>query len=213
MQESIPQPSADAADSLDLGMLLGQNLAFGMVAGRCSAAQAEALRRLREEKVYKRRSTTWKEFCPQYLNMSSSQADRIIRLWEEFGAGYFELAQLTRISSETYRAVEPAVKEGALHFNGDVIELDPRNAEKVASAVAELRRNMPAPEPRELEMSERLDALEKRCAAVLIEFDAIARQKCEKEDWDRFAIVLNCASALLRRIEIENHLRDDDGGI
>jgi hypothetical protein len=33
--------------------------------------------------------------------MTSNHADRIIRLWQEFGAGYFELAQLTRVSAET----------------------------------------------------------------------------------------------------------------
>jgi hypothetical protein len=38
---------ADDAELLDLGSVLGQNLTFGLVAGRCSAAQAASLRRLR----------------------------------------------------------------------------------------------------------------------------------------------------------------------
>src|SRR5258708_30810735 len=96
---------------LDLGILLGQNHALGVVAGRCSAAQASAIRRLREERHYERATLRWKEFCPRYLNMSDSQANRIVALLDEFGPGYFTLAQLTRVSPETFRAIAPAVGE------------------------------------------------------------------------------------------------------
>src|SRR3974390_1997395 len=85
---------------LDLGVILGQNLAFGLIAGRCSAAQAESLRRLREEGLFRRANLTWKEFCPKYLKISRSEADRTIQLWEEFGPAYFEVSQLTRISPD-----------------------------------------------------------------------------------------------------------------
>jgi hypothetical protein len=60
---------------------------------------------LRENKLYKRVSPDWREFCDGYLNINRGQADHIIRLLDEFGPGYFELAQLTRISPETYRAI------------------------------------------------------------------------------------------------------------
>ena len=39
---------ADEQQILELGMALGQRRAFGMVAGRCTAAQAECLRNVRE---------------------------------------------------------------------------------------------------------------------------------------------------------------------
>ena len=74
----------------------------------------------------------WREFCTSYLKISGSEADRIIRLWEEFGASYFELAQLIRISPEGYRAIEPAVKDGALHHEGEAIEFDAENSRKLA---------------------------------------------------------------------------------
>lgn len=127
-------------EMLDLGIALGQNHAFGLIAGRCSAAQAETLRRVREEKVYLKCSSRWDEFCPKYIGMSSAQADRVINLLEEFGPKYFSVAQLTRISAETYRAIEPAVKDGAIECKGEVIELAPENTRKLARAVAELRR-------------------------------------------------------------------------
>jgi hypothetical protein len=58
---------------LELGVALGRSHTFGLVAGRCSAAQA----------------------------------DRIIRLLEEFGPTFFELSQMIRIPAGTFRAIAP----------------------------------------------------------------------------------------------------------
>src|SRR4051812_29211684 len=133
----------DAQIMLDLGIALGQQHAFAIVAGRCSAAQAETLRRIREEKAYLKCSPLWREFCPKYLGMSSSQADRIIHLLDEFGPKYFSVAQVTRISAEVYRAIAPAVQDGVLEFKGETIELAPENVRAVTAAVAGLRRGAP----------------------------------------------------------------------
>src|SRR5215468_10490764 len=124
--ELIMQPAnidlpPELADVLETGVLLGQNQSFGLVAGRCSAAQAEALLRLRESKCYHRLGKNWKEFCPQFLKMSSSQVDRIIRAWQEFGPAFFELQKLMSISPTVYRSIEPAIKDGAIHFNDEAI--------------------------------------------------------------------------------------------
>ena len=94
-------------------------------------AQAASLRYLRNYRVYKTAATSWKEFCPKYLNMSSAQADDIIRLYEEFGGEYFELAQLTRVSVETYRAMEPHIENHVLHYIGEEIPLHPENAARL----------------------------------------------------------------------------------
>ncbi len=158
---------------LDLGIVLGQNQAFALMAGRCSAAQAESLRRLRTEKLYKRVSEHWKEFCPQYLKLSASQADNIIRLWEEFGAGYFEIAQLTRVSPETYRALAPAVENGVLNLNGEHIELTIENSRKVAAAVAKIRRALPQKDLPEIPIPDRVERLVKLCNTLADEFGAI----------------------------------------
>ena len=165
---------------LELGMLLGQNQAFGFLGGRCSAAQAESIRRLRNEKLYKRVIEHWKAFCPRYLRMSGTQADNIIRLWEEFGAGYFEVAQLTRVSPETYRALEPAVNNGVLNLNGEQIELTVENSRKVAAAVSEMRRSLPSKKPaRELGLDERITRLDRLCTTIIDEFSAIPRSSEE----------------------------------
>jgi len=139
-------------EMLQLGVALGQQHAFGLVAGRCSAAQAETLRRIREEKLYLNCAPAWKEFCPKYLGMSGTHADHIIRLLDEFGPKYFAVSQLTRISADVYRAIAPAVHDGVLEYKGETIELAPKNAPAVRAAVAGLRREAgvkkpPPPDP------------------------------------------------------------------
>jgi len=146
MDQPVSELPAELA-GLQLGQSLGQNLSFAIMAGRCSAAQAEALLHIRESRLYLRCSPSWKQFCPAFLHISATQADRLIRLWQLHGPAIFELRQLIRISPEGFSAVEPFIKENALHFNHEAIELDPQNSQKIAEAVAQLRRDT-APAPR-----------------------------------------------------------------
>jgi len=162
------RPEVD--EILDLGMVLGQNQAFGFLAGRCSAAQAEGLRRLRTEKVYKRVTEHWNDFCPRYLRMSGTQADRIIRLLEEFGPGYFDMAQLTRVSPETYRLIEPSISEGVLKLNGKEIELTVENAREVAAAVSEVRKAVPR---KRITPRDHITCLSHLCTEIMYHFKEI----------------------------------------
>src|SRR6476660_6636421 len=136
MKEEISKTGSQK--SLDIGILLGQNNAFALIAGRCSAAQAATIRRLRNEKLYRSVAGKWSEFCPKHLKMSRRSADQIIALFDEFGPDYFEVAQVTRISPETYRAIRPSIQHGALHHDGRAIALIEANAQQVAAAVAEI---------------------------------------------------------------------------
>jgi hypothetical protein len=139
MKQSISRKPVEAAGSFELGGVLGQRKAFGLIAGRCSAAEAAAIRRIRHERLYKASKLRWEEFCQAHLGMSRPHADRLIRLFEEFGPDYFELAQLTRMAPDAYRAIAPAVKDGHIHWQSEAIALLPENSEKVAAAVAGLR--------------------------------------------------------------------------
>jgi hypothetical protein len=190
---------------VDLGELLGQNHAFATVAGRCSAAQALAIRRLREEKLYKQCTPQWNDFCGTYLKMSKTQADCIIRQLEQFGAGYFEIAQLARISPETYRAIEPSMKDGVLHFQGEAIALNEGNSQKLAAAVAELRRTArmkkPAVQP---DVPARLKALERRCDGVVEEFAQISKIERYGENWLMLVATLDKVRVALNRLDFEN---------
>lgn len=188
-QETLSGQTASDAALLELGVILGQNLAFSLVAGRCSAANAEGIRRLRNEKLYKRCAETWDDFCPQYLKISRVEADRTIKLLDEFGPTYFELSQLTRVSPETYRAIAPAIEDGVLHNNGEAIPLNAENSQRVAAAVAEMRRAIPkrntTPELQKLmreinesqhdfNLGERIVKLHQCCIAIVKELEEIS---------------------------------------
>jgi hypothetical protein len=211
MGKPIIELSDEVSEFLDLGVALGQSQAFSLVAGRCSAAQAATLLRLRQEKKYLRCASNWRDFCTKYLKISGSEADKIIRLWEEFGASYFELAQLIRISPEGYRAIEPAVKDGALHYEGETIEFDAENSRKLAEAVTELRgeaaRSKPARKgPRQREMHERIADLDRTCTKWIREFQQISRKERSGENWILLTRVLMRARSELSQLERENGL-------
>jgi hypothetical protein len=222
--EQQPFSELTAADTalLELGIILGQNHAFGTIAGRCSAAQAEVLRRVREDKLYKRCCEKWEDFCPRFLKMGRSAADRTIALFEEFGAAYFELSQLTRVSPETFRAIQPAIRDGALHYQGEVIELLPENSPQVAAAVAEMRRAIPpaATTPpgfrdliaeiesanRDLNLMSRIDRLGKACTAIIAEFEKISNDRDLASARLHLHSTLSRARDELNRVAIENGL-------
>lgn len=209
MDQLICELPAEVADALDLGQVLGQNQTFGMIAGHCSAAQAVTLRRLHDAEKFKLLTPRWRDFCAQYLKISGAEADRILHCLEEFGPRYFELTQLVRISPETYRAIAPALREGALEMSGDAIDLTAENSGKLAAAVAELRRTIPKKpkkRPRPLAMHERIAALDTQWTAVIAEFREISRLERSGENWLQFTSILSRALTELRRVGLENDI-------
>lgn len=205
-QNSIPEQTDRDAALLDLGVVLGQTHAFGVVAGRCSAAQAEGLRHLRDERLYKCCAVRWDEFCPKFLKISRTEADRTIQLLEEFGPAYFDLSQLTRISPETYRAIAPAVKDGALHVNGEAIPLVPENSRKVSAAVAELRRSLEQLGS-SMRIGHRITDLNKRCCEIVAEFAELARNPELAENRLLFTTALTSVCQELCRIADANGVK------
>ena len=216
MDQPVPELPAELAELLKLGEVLGQNQSFTIVSGRCSAAGAEALLRMRESRLYLRCASSWKEFCPKYLHISGTQADRIIRMWQQHGPAIFELKQLIRISDEDYRAVEPFIKDNALHFNDEAIELDPENAEKIAGAVDEIRRTTPPkdkPAPTPLHgatIPDRMSALEKQCQTIVFEFRHLAEANGGGEVRVNLGLTLKCVANALQHINKQHGLYESD---
>lgn len=214
-QDLSTETSAADAALIELGFALGQSHTFGVVAGRCSAAQAQAFRRLREEKLYKRCCEKWDDFCPQYLKMSRSEADRTIKLLEEFGPAYFELSQLTRISPETFRPIAPNIDNGILHHNGEAIELSEENSRRVA----ELRGAIPKKSSevnalvRELhnllhegDVQQRIDKLAQCCFTIVSEFEKISRDERLGITRVHFQNTLGIVRDEMVRVAVENGL-------
>ena len=200
MENLFPEIPAESAGLLTLGVALGENVAFGVVSGRTAAAQAACLQRVRDEKLFQALEPSWEQFCPKYLRISRAEADRTIRLWEEFGSGYFEMAQLTRISAEAYRAIAPAVKDGVLHVDGEAIELNAENSRKVAAAVSRLRRAIPG----RTVLRNPIEDLRRRSIALVQEFEEIARKERDGENWPHLTAVLRLLRSELTRIAAEN---------
>ncbi len=200
--EKTENESKGAAD-VQLGILLGRRQAFGLIAARCSAADAACLREIRAKKSYKTLTNNWTDFCPQHLGMSHTHANRIIGYLDEFGPEYFELAQLTGIAVETYRAIAPAVKDQALHYGGQVIALLPENAERLAEAVEKLR-HASAPEAAAPAAAERINRIERRLAQLAAEMSALARSEPPGSSARmRLGSVLIAAREKLQRLELE----------
>src|SRR5271157_41628 len=155
-----------AADvpSRQLGQWMGRREAFGLMAGRCSAADVEILRRLKDENLYAAMDCTWDDFCTGHLHVARRTVDHEIRLLREFGPAFFTVRQLTHISVKDYQAIAAHITDQGVHVDGEVIALLPENSEPLAAAVEELvkrsgsedREAAPAP----------FDALLKRCQAV-----------------------------------------------
>jgi hypothetical protein len=131
-----------AQNAYELGSLVGRHEALGLIASRCSAADAATLRRIRDQELWRSQAATWNEFCETRLRMSRSNANRLIRLLEEFGDPYFTISQATCITPQTYRAIAPAIRDNALHVGGEAIALTEENAPRIAAAVDALRKTI-----------------------------------------------------------------------
>jgi hypothetical protein len=161
---------------VDFGRILGQRRAFAAVAGRCSAAHAQLLRRIRDEKLYLPISSSWRAFCGAHLAITRRHADRLIALLNRFGPIYFEISELIGLSPRQYLAIEPALREQGIVVNGEAISLIAENAPKVLEAVGELLRQnrrptRPARKPQTLR--ERAIDLTSRCRQLVNELVAL----------------------------------------
>ncbi|HLH15564.1 MAG TPA: hypothetical protein VKX45_00010 [Bryobacteraceae bacterium] len=136
MNNEITKPPSN---EIEVARMLGARHAFGLVAGRCSAADAAILRDIRDNKKFLSFAPTWDEFCEKHAHLSKSHANRLIRYLNELGPAYFTLAQLTRITPEEFRALAPSVKDNALEFRGEAIALIEENAGRLTEAVGVLR--------------------------------------------------------------------------
>src|SRR5579871_1540557 len=91
------EPAPTPATPVDVGAWIGKTQAFGLIANRCSAAEAECLQHLRETRAYESLNLSWEQFCLQHVGVSRSWADDLISRLQEFGPGYFQLSRITAV--------------------------------------------------------------------------------------------------------------------
>jgi len=120
---------------IDIGAWIGRQQAFAVIANKCSAAQALALKQVKETRAYEKVGLNWEDFCREFAGISRTHADRIIDQFNEFGDNYFRLSSLARISPDTYREIAAQVDDNAIEIDGQKIALTPENAPKIRAAI------------------------------------------------------------------------------
>lgn len=158
---------------LELGKWIGRHQAFGLISAKCSSAQAQSLKRLKDGAEYKALDMTWDQFCAGHLGISRQTADRVIANLEEFGAAYFNLASVARISPTSFRQIAGAVSETEIEVDGEKIPITKAHAARIADAIESLRK---AVEQKEEQVQEKV-----RDAKKLREERDGARKAAERE--------------------------------
>jgi hypothetical protein len=153
-------------DWIDMGAWVGRHQAFAVIASKCSAAQAQCLRQVRESRVFEQLGMDWDEYCKTYAGISRAYADYLIRQHAEFGDAYFRLSAIARISPETYRDIAGQVDGDTIEVDGQKLALTSENAPRIRAAIQTLRTQLKqaraaaqAPAPGITELQGRLDAL------------------------------------------------------
>jgi hypothetical protein len=178
-------------DDLNLGKLLGARQAFGLVAGRCSAADATILRDIRDNKKYLNSAPTWSEFCEKDLRLSKSHANYLIRLLNDLGPNYFALAQLTRCTPDEYRRIRAYVTDNGLEYGGEAIALIERNTDRLTEAVSSLREGA-RPVQRSETWERHLDAVRKRLFKSLRQLEKLRQDMKSTAEAGKTLYELRC---------------------
>ena len=169
-------PAAGPVSTLDLGAWIGRGQAFSFVANHCSAAQAECLTRIRKAGLYKALNLTWDEFCKQHAGASRAHADQIIRRLEEFGAAYFRLSEIIRISPQSYRAMQAAVKGEAIEIGGESIPITSENAPRIRQAIVAIRAELRQTQAAQARYSLGITQLQARLDACFEDMSSLNRR-------------------------------------
>ena len=171
-------PVLDGADaqSIELWQWMGRREAFSLIAGRCSAADIEIIRRIKEEKLYARMNCSWSEFCARHLHVARRTVDKEIAYLHAFGPAFFTIRQLTHVRIKDYRAIAEHITEQGVNLDGNVVALLPENSQPLAAAVEELVRRSGNPRREAAPAPAKFDDLLKRCQATGLALHSFAAQ-------------------------------------
>jgi hypothetical protein len=125
----------------DVGTWLGRKQAFGVMAGRCSAADAECLIEIKDKELYLELEPTWEDFCVNRMGTSRATADRAIRQYNQLGPNFAKLNSFARIKPAEFRRIAAAISDEGVCYGGEIIPMEPDNLAKLAQAVEALRKD------------------------------------------------------------------------
>jgi hypothetical protein len=133
-------PAEAGLQGIELGKWMGRREAFGLIAGRCSAADIESLRQIRDGKLYEGLNCNWDEFCSRHLHVPRRTVEREIGYLRRFGPAFFTLRQISRISVREYASLAEQISEEGVRVDGTVVALIPENSGPLAGALETLRK-------------------------------------------------------------------------
>ena len=190
----------------NLGTRLWRRQAFGLIAQRCSAADAECLSEIKDQKLYLAVEDTWDEFCPNRLGISRALADKIVRQLRDLGPDYFKLNSFAKISPTEYRRMAFAVTGEGLTHNGETIPLEPDYAPKLLEAVDALRSELaPALSPAD-PADQAFAKAEKSLHAALAEFHRLQGMNLDDDARLKLLIAVETGRDELERIRTSTEL-------
>jgi hypothetical protein len=134
--------SQQQSQILETGYWAGRHQALGMISGKCTAAQAHALKEMRDNRIHDAVGLSWEDFCAQCLHICRATADNIIRRYNELGADYFRLSEICRLSPETFQSVAPRIQGDFVELDGERIEISGENAQKIRAGIRRLREDL-----------------------------------------------------------------------
>ncbi len=175
-EPTTTEAAANPVSSFDLGAWIGRGQAFSFVANHCSAAQAECLSRIRKDGLYKALNLTWDEFCTRHAGASRAHVDEIIRRLEEFGAAYFRLSEIIRISPQSYGAMQATVKGEAIEVGGESIPITPENAPRIRQAIGAIRAELRQTQAAQARYSLGVSQLQARLDACFEDMSSLSRR-------------------------------------
>jgi len=161
-QESVAVEPA----GLKLGQWLGRREAFGLIAGRCSAAEIETVRQIRDEKLYLDLNCTWDECCTRHLHASRRSVERELGYLRKYGPAFFTVRQLTHLAVKEYESIAGHITEQGVNLDGALIAVTADNNHQLAAAVEELLKRAEPRQPKTAPEPVAIDAVVKRCRTI-----------------------------------------------
>jgi hypothetical protein len=188
VSEVVPQ-----GESLD--RWLGRRDTFTLIAGRCSAADVECLREIRDKKKYlESKYKSWDEFCSKEIKTSRRKIDTAIDQLEKYGRPFFHATQALRLTEAEYVAIKQYVRDEGLMLEGQLVPWAPENGARIVEGLTKLRATA-APKPK------RCDGFEALLKGFTTLNDKLARMPERLEDGQRVSLgnVLQKLSFLAER--------------
>jgi hypothetical protein len=128
-----------APNTFNLARWLGRREAFGVIAGRCSAAEVECLREIRDQKLYLENSANWDEFCRVQLRTSRRKVDTALRQLQQYGRRFFHAAQMMRLTEAEFVSVQEHLTDEGVKLDGQVIAWGSENEARITETMGKLR--------------------------------------------------------------------------